>query len=166
MHISWNVIFIWETGHWTRAIKRFALFDLLKSLYSDTNILLFGDVNVKNIFTSHIDKSIIDIFNFFIFIHFHYMKMNMCSNIPASPAYGVYISQLIRYARASSNYSYFLKRHLHLRNRLLDQGYRTIFGDVNVKNIFTSHIDKKNILDIFPDFFILIHFHYMKMHRL
>jgi hypothetical protein len=37
--ISWNVIFIWETGNWTRAIKRFALFDLLKSLYSDTNIL-------------------------------------------------------------------------------------------------------------------------------
>jgi hypothetical protein len=29
---------------------------------------------------------------------------NMCSNIPASPAYGVYISQLIRYARTSSNY--------------------------------------------------------------
>ena len=51
---------------------------------------------------------------------------NICSNIPASPAYGVYISQLIRYARASSNYSDFLKRHLHLRNRLLDQGYRKI----------------------------------------
>jgi hypothetical protein len=51
---------------------------------------------------------------------------NMCSNIPASPAYGVYISQLIRYARASSNYSDFLKGHLHLRNRLLDQGYKKI----------------------------------------
>ena len=51
---------------------------------------------------------------------------NMCSNIPASPAYGVYISQLIRYARASSNYSDFLKRHLHLRNRLLDQVYKKI----------------------------------------
>ena len=37
--ISWNVIFIWETGYWTRAMKRFALFDLLKSLYSDTKIL-------------------------------------------------------------------------------------------------------------------------------
>jgi hypothetical protein len=37
--ISWNVISIWETGYWTRAIKRFALFDLLKSLYSDTKIL-------------------------------------------------------------------------------------------------------------------------------
>jgi hypothetical protein len=51
---------------------------------------------------------------------------NMCSNIPASPAYGVYISQLIHYARASSHYSDFLKRHLRLRNRLLDQGYTKI----------------------------------------
>ena len=51
---------------------------------------------------------------------------NMCSNIPASPAYGVYLSQLIRYGRASSNYSDFLKRHLYLRNRLLDQGYEKI----------------------------------------
>ena len=37
--ISWNVIFIWETGYWTRAMIRIALFDLLKSLYSDTKIL-------------------------------------------------------------------------------------------------------------------------------
>ena len=37
--ISWNVVFIWETGYWTRAIKRFALFDVLESLYSDTKIL-------------------------------------------------------------------------------------------------------------------------------
>ena len=62
-----------------------------------------------------------DDFNFKI-INF----LNMWSHIPASPAYGVYISQLIRYARASSNYSDFLKRHLHLRNRLLDQGYTKI----------------------------------------
>jgi hypothetical protein len=51
---------------------------------------------------------------------------NLCSNIPVFPAYDVYISQLIRYASASSNYSDFLKRHLHLRNRLLDQGYEKI----------------------------------------
>ena len=38
--ISWNVIFIWETEYWTRAIKRLDLFDLLKSLYSDTKNLL------------------------------------------------------------------------------------------------------------------------------
>ena len=51
---------------------------------------------------------------------------NMCSNIPASPVNSVYISQLIRYARASSNYSDFLKRHLYLKNRLLEQGYKQI----------------------------------------
>jgi hypothetical protein len=39
IHFHYNVIFIWETGYWTRAIKRFALFDILKSLYSDTKIL-------------------------------------------------------------------------------------------------------------------------------
>ena len=37
--ISWNAIFIWETGYWTRAIKRFALLDLLKRWYSDIKIL-------------------------------------------------------------------------------------------------------------------------------
>jgi hypothetical protein len=37
--ISWNIIFIWETGYWTRAINRFVLSDLLKSLYSDNKIL-------------------------------------------------------------------------------------------------------------------------------
>jgi hypothetical protein len=50
----------------------------------------------------------------------------MCSNIPVSPAYGFCISQLIRYARASGKYSDFLKLHLYLRNRLLDQGYKKI----------------------------------------
>ena len=52
---------------------------------------------------------------------------NICSNIPASPGYGVYISQFIRYARTISNYSDFLKHHLYLRNRLLDQGYEQMF---------------------------------------
>ena len=42
-----------------------------------------------------------------------------------TPVYGGLV-ELIRYARASSNYSDFLKRHLHLRNRLLDQGYEKI----------------------------------------
>jgi hypothetical protein len=51
----------------------------------------------------------------------HIMYILLCIS-----AYGVYISQLIRYGRASSNYSDFLKRHLHLRNRLLDQGYKKI----------------------------------------
>jgi hypothetical protein len=43
----------------------------LKKFQEDNYVQL--NVNVKNIFTSHIDKNI---FDFFIFIHFHYMKMN------------------------------------------------------------------------------------------
>ena len=58
---------------------------------------------------------------------------NMCSNIPASPAYDVYFSQLIRYARASSNYSDFLKRHLYLRNRLLDQAIKDSIYSISLK---------------------------------
>ena len=48
----------------------------------------------------------------------------MCSNIPSAPAYAVYVSQLIRYARCCSNYSDFLSRHRTLVTRLLSQGYK------------------------------------------
>ena len=34
----------------------------------------------------------------------------ICSNIPAAPAYGVYISQMIRYSRACGYYQDFLNR--------------------------------------------------------
>jgi hypothetical protein len=74
-----------------------------------------------------------DDFNFKI-IH----SPNMCSNIPASPAYGAYISQWIRYARTSSNYSDFLKRHLYLRNRLLDQGYKKIRLIRSLKSLYSD----------------------------
>ena len=33
-----------------------------------------------------------------------YQKTKLSSNIPSAPAYGVYVSQLIRYTRACSNY--------------------------------------------------------------
>ena len=39
------------------------------------------------------------------------------------PAYGVFISQLIRYARACSSYEYFILRAMRLSNKLLGQGY-------------------------------------------
>jgi hypothetical protein len=44
-------------------------------------------------------------------------------NIPLSPAYGVYISQLIRYARACFAYEDFLKRGKLLTKKLMLQGY-------------------------------------------
>ena len=47
----------------------------------------------------------------------------LSSNILSSPAYGVIISQLIRYARACSSYECFVLRAMRLSNKLLGQGY-------------------------------------------
>ena len=45
-------------------------------------------------------------------------------DVPWRTSYGVYISQLIRFARASSNLSDFNYRHKALTAKLLRQGYR------------------------------------------
>jgi len=47
------------------------------------------------------------------------------SNMPASPVYEVYISQLIRYSRACAQYSDFLDGVQQLTKKLLKQGYVT-----------------------------------------
>ena len=66
--------------------------------------------------TSIYDKR--DDFNFHI-TNFPFLS----SNIPSSPAYGVFISQLIRYARACSSYECFILRGRRLSSKLLKQGY-------------------------------------------
>ena len=58
-----------------------------------------------------------DDFNFPI-VHFPFI----CSNIPAVPAYGVYISQMIQYSRACCSYQDFRDRGLLLTRKLLNQG--------------------------------------------
>ena len=47
----------------------------------------------------------------------------ICSNMPAATAYGVYISQLIRYSRACGSYQDFLDRGLLITRKLLTQGF-------------------------------------------
>ena len=49
--------------------------------------------------------------------------MFLSSNIPLLPAYGVFISQLIQYARACSSYECFILRAARLSSKLLGQGY-------------------------------------------
>ena len=48
----------------------------------------------------------------------------LSSNIPSAPAYGVCVSQLIRYARTCSNYQDFMERGKVLTTKLLSQGYQ------------------------------------------
>ena len=56
--------------------------------------------------------------------HFHITNvLFLRSNIPSSPAYGVFISQLIRYARACSSYECFILRARRLSSERLKQGY-------------------------------------------
>ena len=48
----------------------------------------------------------------------------MDGDIPLAPSYGVYISQLVRYARICNNVSDFNERNAVITEKLLHQGYR------------------------------------------
>ena len=48
---------------------------------------------------------------------------HLSSNIPSKPAYGVYISQLVRIGRICSNFVQFKLRHYTLTQKLMKQGF-------------------------------------------
>ena len=64
------------------------------------------------------------------------------SNVPLSPAYGVYVSQLIRYARACHAYDDFLKRGQLLTKMLMMQGY----NESRLKSSFRKFYGRYNDL--------------------
>ena len=78
--------------------------------------LTFIIESINRLYTKLYDKR--DDFDFHI-VNFPFLS----SNIPSSPSYGVYISQLIRYARCCSYYDDFGYHHKLLVDRLLSQGY-------------------------------------------
>jgi len=63
------------------------------------------------------------------------------SNIPVSPTYGVYISQLIRYSRTYAKYSYFLDITQLLTKELLMQGYVTLRLKSSLHKFYGRHHD-------------------------
>ena len=112
--------------------------------------LLFMRDRSNNIATKVYDKR--DAFGFHI-VNFPFMS----SNIPSAPAYGVYASQLVRYARCCSSYSDFLIRHRALVKRLLSQGYKVNHLSNTFKKLYGRHTDlvgqsKKNVCQMFADF--------------
>ena len=111
--------------------------------------LLFIRDNSNNITTKLNDKR--DTFGLHI-LNFPFMS----SNIPSAPAYGVYASQLIRYAHCCSNYSDFLSRHRALVTRLLSQGYKVNRLSNTFKKFYGRHTDlvgqyKKSVCQMFSD---------------
>ena len=93
---------------------------LNKANFSDTEAP-FSDLNLSitnGIMSSKIyDKR--DDFKFEI-VNFPFLD----GDVPHSPSYGVYISQLIRLARVCSNVDDFNNRNLFLTAKSLKQGYR------------------------------------------
>ena len=93
--------------------------------------------------------------------HFHIVNFKfLSSNIPSSPSYGVYISQLIRYARCCSYYDDFGYRHKLLVDRLLSQGYEVKHLRNSFKKFYGRYPDligkyqrsvKDMVADLFPD---------------
>ena len=66
------------------------------------------------------------------------------SNIPSASAYGVYVSQLIRYARACSNYQDLMERGKVLTTKLLNQGYQKTKLVATLKTFYGRHHDLVN----------------------
>ena len=107
--------YIWGTrpflfGGWTGPMFTCAWNGPEAPLYSLNDGLKTSSYSASNVWKSD--------FNFHI-TNFPFLS----SNIPSSPAYGVFIPQLIRYARASSSYECFILRAVRLSNKLLGQGY-------------------------------------------
>ena len=82
--------------------------------YLDLTFIISHNIRL---YTKLYDKR--DDFNFHI-VNFPFLL----SNIPSGPSYGVYISQLIRYARCCTYYDDFGYHHKLLVDRLLCQGYK------------------------------------------
>ena len=93
-------------------------------------------LNIDNgkLITRLYDKT--DDFNFPIF-NFPFMS----SNIPSAPAYGVYVSQLVRYDRACYNYEDIVDRGKLLTSKLLSQGYCRAKLLSTLKKFYVRHHD-------------------------
>ena len=64
---------------------------------------------------------------------------HMDSNIPANSAYGVYISQLVRYARICTSKVDFINRLRGLSLRLRQQGFETNLLQKSFNKFFSRH---------------------------
>ena len=107
--------------------------------------------NNNRLYTKLYDKC--DDFNFHI-VNFPFLS----SNIPSGPSYGVYILQLIRYARCCTYYDDFGYRHKLLVDRLLSQGYKVNRQRNSFQKFYGKYPDlaekyQKSVRDMLNDSF-------------
>ena len=104
----------WLKSNFVGLLHHFFWLQLVLTLLDIT--LLLSICRDGQLRTSLYDKC--DDFNFHI-TNFPFLS----STTPSSPAYGVFISQLIRYARTCSSNECFILRAVRLFNKLFGQGY-------------------------------------------
>ena len=125
-----------------------------KAIISDKETSFF-DLNIKlidsDIHTSDYDKR--DDFGFPI-VNFPWLS----GDVPRLPSYGVYISQLVRFARCCTSVSDFNSKNLQLTSKLLTQGYKYHKLRKKFGKFFRSHSD---LLSKFGDI-LFEKYHWMK----
>ena len=103
-------------------------FQLNKANSSDTEAPFLNlNLSITNGIVSSKINDKRDDFNFEI-VNFPFLD----GDVPRSLSYGVYISQLIRFARVCSNVDDFNNRNLFLTAKLLKQGYRYHLNSITV----------------------------------
>ena len=118
---------------------------LNKANASDTEVALLDlNLSIHNdiVSTKTYDKR--DDFNFDC-VNFPFFD----GDVPQRPSYGVYIYQLIRFARASSQVTDFNNRNKFLTAKLLKQGYRYHKPCKEFSNFYRRHFELiKNIRSV------------------
>ena len=81
---------------------------------------------------------------------FNFTSVNfpfICSNLPAAPTYGVYISDLMRCSRACGSYQNFLDRALLLTRKLLNQGFLLVMLKSSLRKFYGRHHDWLTVME-------------------
>ena len=123
------VIYIAESKHGYRS--KAIWYKATKLTYLDLNLESHSERRLR---TKLYDKR--DDFNVSI-VNFPFI----CSNIPATPAYGVYISQLIQYSITCGSYPDFHDRGFLLIRKLLNQGVLLATLQSSLRQFYGRHHD-------------------------
>ena len=109
----------------------------LKDTSTSSTEVCYLDTNIKTGENTPFRISIYDKREDFAFRIVNFPHMD--SNIPANPAYGVYISQLVRYARICTSKVDFINRLRGLSLRLRQQGFETNLLQKSFNKFFSRH---------------------------
>ena len=119
------VVFISQLIRYARACFSYGCF-ILRAMRLSNKLLEQGYVKerLKSSLKKFYGRYVTSIYDKRYDFNFHTTNFPfLSSNIPTSPAYVVFISQLIRNARACSSYVCYILRAMRLSKKLLEQGY-------------------------------------------